>query len=237
MNLCGIRAFIFDMDGTLIDSMRYWRGENRRFLARHGLPIPEDIAPTIDVMSSHAFGLRMVRDAPQRFRYEEIIAEYEDEMEKKYASIIPAKPGAAEFLDFLESRGYVLCVATATRRSTACMALDRQGFLEKMDFVTDGSDIGLGKGDPEYFRRLAAKLGVQPQECVLFEDSLYAMQGGKAAGLTVFAIEEFVYLHDEETMRAIAQTADLFVKDFYAAKRAMEAAPVRKRTAGEEKTN
>ena len=223
LNLKNIRAFIFDMDGTLIDSMRYWRRENKNFLDRHGYPVPEDLKDTLECVSSHAFARRFSAEHSE-FTYEGMVAEYAAQMDRLYVTEVPEKPGAGEFLDYLREKGYITCVATATNRRVASNALAHQGFLEKLAFVTDDAESGMSKGNPRYFINLAARLGVKPEECVMFEDSAYAMKSAKQAGLTVFAIEEYVFLHEEETMKTIRETADLFVHDFYEAKAAMEEA-------------
>lgn len=217
MKMNNIRAFAFDMDGTLIDSMTFWRGENRKFLARHGYPVPEGLDDKIDTMSSHTFAKIFSEAHPEAFTYEEICAEYLEIMEKLYQTVIPLKPGARELLDFLKERGVRLCVATATPRATAKRALERHGILDAFEFVTDDAENGMGKGDPAYFPRLAARMGVSTEEMALFEDSRYAMISGRNAGLTVFAIEEAVYLNKPDVMRDIKNTAHFFVKDFFEA--------------------
>lgn len=216
-----ISAFVFDMDGTLIDSMGYWRGENRKFLARHGFPVPEDLENVIDTMSSHTFARIFSEAHPDEFPYERITSEYLGIMEELYRTVIPLKPGAREFLDFLKENGVRMCVATATPRETAKRALDRHGILEYFEFVTDDEENGMGKGDEAYFPNLAARMGLSTEECALFEDSRYAMISGRNAGMTVFAIEEAVYLNKPEVMRDIKDNAHFFVKDFYGAQRVL----------------
>ena len=220
--LDSLRAFAFDMDGTLIDSMTYWRGENRKFLARHGYPVPPDLEDKLDTMSSHTFARIFSEAHPEAFSYEEICAEYLEIMEKLYQTVIPLKPGARELLSFLRERGVRLCVATATPRETAKRALKRHGILDAFEFVTDDAENGIGKGDPAYFPRLAERMGVRADEMALFEDSRYAMISGREAGLTVFAIEEAVYLRKPEVMRDIKAASHFFVKDFFEARRVFD---------------
>ena len=129
MDMKGIRAVAFDMDGTLLDSMGYWRGENRHFLERRSLPIPEDLKDTIDTMSSHAFAKRFVADYGAPNTFESVMDEYHEVLRGLYRTVIPAKQGAERFLRLLKKHGVKMCVATATLRDTAVAALDRQGFL------------------------------------------------------------------------------------------------------------
>lgn len=206
-------AIIFDMDGTLLDSMWAWRGENRFFLERHNLPIPEDMKDTIDVMSSHALARRVEKDHPG-FTFDGIIAEYLESLKKHYVTDVFPKKGAKAFLDKLMECGIKMCVATATPRENAKMALSHHGLLDYFAFVTDDSENGLSKSKPEYFDIVTKRLGVRKERCVMFEDSLYAMRSAKAAGLTPFGIEERVHLGNAQLMKDLRETAKIFVRDF-----------------------
>lgn len=217
MNYQEISAFIFDMDGTLLDSMKYWRGENRNFLARRGLPVPDDLEDSIDTMSCHAFARRFVEEHGAPYTFQGIVDEYTEKILTLYQTVIQPKPGAGAFLQKLRARGIPACVATATPRYAAVAALKKQGFEDLLAFVTDDAELGTGKENPAYFLRVAERLDVPPEKCVVFEDSLYAMKGAKAAGMRVLAIEEHVHLNKPELMRGIRETCDHFVRDFYEA--------------------
>lgn len=212
-------AVIFDMDGTVLDSMWAWRGENRFFLERHNLPIPEDLMENIDVMSSHALARRVEKDYQGRFTFDSIIGEYLESLKKHYVIDIFPKKGAKAFLENLKAHGIKMCVATATPRENAKIALAWHGLLDYFEFVTDDSENGLTKSKPEYFDIVTKRLGVRKERCVMFEDSLYAMKSAKAAGLTPFAIEENVHLGNAQLMQDIKETAEIFVKDFDEANR------------------
>ena len=207
-------AVVFDMDGTILDSMWAWRGENRLFLKRHGLPIPEEFVSNIDVMSSHALARRVEKDHPDRFTFDSIIGEYLESMKRHYVTDVYPKKGAKAFLENLKAHGIKMCVATATPRENAKMALSYHGLLEYFEFVTDDQENGVSKSRPEYFDIVARRLGTARERCVMFEDSLYAMNSAKQAGLTPFAIEEKVHAGNEQLMKDIRETAALFVKDF-----------------------
>ncbi len=207
-------AVIFDMDGTILDSMWAWRAENRLFLKRHGLPVPQEFVTNIDVMSSHALARRIEADYPDRFTFDSIISEYLESMKKHYVTDVFPKKGAKAFLEKLRENGVKMCVATATPRENAKMALSLHGLLEYFEFVTDDKENGVSKGRWEYYGIVAARLGVKKERCVMFEDSLYAMNAAKTAGLTPFAIEEKVHTGNTQLMKDIRETARIFVKDF-----------------------
>ncbi|MBQ5771305.1 MAG: HAD family phosphatase [Clostridia bacterium] len=207
-------AVIFDMDGTLLDSMWAWRGENRFFLERNGLPIPEDLKDTIDVMSSHALARRVAKENPGRFTFDSVIDQYIESMSVHYETDVFPKKGAKAFLEKLKAAGIKMCVATATPREIAKKALEFHGLLEYFEFVTDDSESGVTKSKVEYYPIVTKRLGTAPERTVMFEDSLYAMRAAKAAGLTPFGIEERVHLGNSELMNDLKETASIFVKDF-----------------------
>lgn len=207
-------AVIFDMDGTLLDSMWAWRGENRVFLERNGLPIPEEFVSGIDTMSSHAIARYVEKHYPDRFTFDSVIEQYLESMKKHYVTDVFPKKGAKAFLDKLREEGIKMCVATATPRENAKKALALHGLLEYFQFVTDDSENGVAKSKPEYYDIVVKRLGVLPERTVMFEDSLYAMKAAKAAGLTPFGIEERVHFPNAELMKDLRATAKIFVRDF-----------------------
>lgn len=212
-----VSAFIFDMDGTLIDSMSHWRRENRKFFERRSLPLPEELQGDIDTMTSGALVRRFMDLYPGAITYQEGMSEYMECMKVHYDTDIGPKPGALEFLQALKDHGYRMCVATATYKEVAERALQRIGLLPYLEFVTDNVEVGVHKGDKEFFLRVADRLNVAPCECVMFEDAPYAMRAAKEAGMQIFAIEEKINLHDEKVMNAIFKLAQLYVMDFFEA--------------------
>ena len=194
------KLFCFDMDGTLIDSMGEWHTSRIGLLNRLGREVPEERVPWI---LQHS-----LQEVLQEFQVEcdwdEVIRLYREEMHLHYLRGIPPKPGALEFLRCLKQQGIRVCVGTATAQNMARDALQKSGLLEYVEFVTDIEEIGCGKEHAEFFTRLAARAGVQPDEILMFEDALYSMQGAKKAGCGVVAIEEATAAAEKEQICALA---------------------------------
>lgn len=198
------KACIFDLDGTLLDSMIHWRQQNIIFLEERGLEAPEEIRDHIlDVHSSIAAKLYI-----EKFHLDttvqEIVSEYEQRMFYNYThDVIPMKRGLPEFFDRLKAQGIRMCVATMTPSDVAQAALAHHGLLDYMEFVTSTYEIGMSKAQPEFFPSVLERLQLDASECVVFEDALYAANSAHAAGIDVFGIYDYTARNDREEMVAV----------------------------------
>ena len=131
---------------------------------------------------------------------------------EKYLYEIKAKPGAKEFMKFLKEKGIRIGCATSNERSLAMAALQPHGFLEKVDAVRTACEVCKGKPAPDIYLKVAEDLGVDPQNCLVFEDIPNGMRAGKAAGMTVIGVE------DESAKKyqaEINEICDYYIKDYY----------------------
>ncbi|MBQ8954741.1 MAG: HAD family phosphatase [Clostridia bacterium] len=196
------KAMVFDMDGTLLDSMFYWRTMWREYVEEHGLLMPEELKDKVIYGCGKACDLiardnNLDRPALYTAMLEEMLARH-------YRTDVTPKPFVGDALKKLRAEGYPLVVATATPRHLAEPALARHGLLECVDFVTDVVEMGAQKNTPDFFLNVAKRLDLAPNECVMFEDAVYAIRSAKAAGMTVCAIDEPISYPDKEEITALA---------------------------------
>lgn len=208
-------AAIFDMDGTLLDTMRYWRFTTLEFLLAHGLPVKnEDLVRMLDTSSRKLLYDIAARDGIDIGERQTVITELEDYMGRHYQyDSHPKDESVLAFLQKLKDRGIRMCVATGSRREHARVGLGRAGFLDFFEFVTDNYEAnnGITKADPEYFIQTCARLGVAPEKCVVFEDAHYAMVAAQKAGCRVLAIEDQTARMQKEK---IVETADWYIQSY-----------------------
>lgn len=210
--MAGFKGAIFDMDGTLLESMLEWRKQNTAFCERHGVPVPEQLIGRELDTSSHKAARLYEELYPQLgMKYADIIKEYEDHLYPMYISGIPMKKGVLPFLEMLAGNNVRMCVATATPADIARAALKHNGIAKYMDFIISADTVGVTKSSESYFPRVAELLGLPSDDCVVFEDALYAVSSAVAAGMRVFAVKDFCARND---WPAIAEKAVVLRDDF-----------------------
>ena len=177
---------IFDMDGTLIDSMVFWKNLATEYLTSKGiLQIPADILEQIKPMT--------MSESTALFRREfgltgDVEAQMNEMMEDHYRNDIPLKPGVWEYLENLHRQGVRMCVASATAEHLMESCLTRLGVREHFEFLLSCETVGAGKRSPLVYHEAARRLEAAPREIAVYEDALYAVQTAKAAGFHVVGV-------------------------------------------------
>jgi HAD superfamily hydrolase (TIGR01509 family) len=202
-------AAIFDLDGTLIDSMSVWDRVDEAFLGRRGIPVTEDYTAAVSAMCfSEAAEYTINRygfpDTP-----EELIAEWNRMV--LHAENIALKPHARELLDRLCGQGVRLGVATALPAELYGPVLRRNEVFDRFSAFASVCEAARGKGFPDVYLLTAQRLGVRPERCIVFEDVLPGIRGAKAAGMTAYGVYDSRAAVDEPSMRALA---DGYLRDF-----------------------
>ena len=203
---------VFDMDGTLIDSMTFWRVSAIEYLMARGIPVtPDDLAGIYDHRCAEIIGAAVTRAGGNPDELPPLMPDLLKYMERHYAHDVLLKPGAAEYLDHLKNEGKRLVLATATPLEFGRIGLEHTGIADKFEMITDTEEIGVGKGSPEFYYRLADRLGVKPERCVMFEDAAHSIRSAKTAGFRTVGIEEIT---DRKHRDEVIGLTDLFIEDF-----------------------
>ena len=202
--------FLFDLDGTLIDSNGIWKDVDREFLARRGMPYThayyEGVAHTIFPLAAK-FTKEFCHLSES---CEEIMAEWMDLARDLFAHV-PVKPGVRAYLKQCRAEGRRMAVVTSSvpeHCRTALHHLNLEKYFERIVFA---HDLGLEKKDPEIWRLAAREGGVRPEDCTIFDDSLAACGGARAAKMRVVGVYDRFFSQDEKEMRDFC---DVYIQSF-----------------------
>ena len=206
-----MKSIIFDLDGTLIDSMPVWKNTGRNFLLKYGFAVPENLHSIVKSQTIGQTAEYFRTDLGVTHTQEEIISEIVHYVEDAYKNTIPLKPYARNFLDNELEKGTKMCVLTASEASYIRPALERLDLLKYFQFVLTCTETGHYKSEPAVFRIAMEKLGGNLENTIVFEDALYAVQGAKKGGFTVYAVADPVTEADSREIRSVA---DKYIKSY-----------------------
>lgn len=205
-----IKGVIFDVDGTLLDSMEIWMDAGARYLRRIGVEPEEKLSDILYPMTM-AEGAEYVKEHYQlAVALDEIIKGVLDTVRDFYFYEAPVKPGVKDLLFWLEERKIPMAAATASDKEHIKAAFERLGLGRYFGRIFTCSEVGAGKRHPLIYERAAEYLEARPEEILVFEDALYALTTAKNAGFhTVGVYDRF----SEGEQEAIRRQADIYLKD------------------------
>lgn len=202
---------LFDMDGTLIDSNGIWKDVDTAFLAKRGLPYTkefyEGVAHTIFPLAAK-FTKEFCRLPESE---EAIMAEWMDMAGDLYGTSVPVKPGVRAYLDKLRAAGEQLIVVTSAVPVHCRTALTHLGLMPYFERIIFAHDLQLEKKDPQLWCLTAEMMGVAPADCTLYDDSVEACRGAKAAGMHAVGVYDPYFAGTEPEMQAVC---DRYIRSF-----------------------
>ena len=205
-----ITGAIFDVDGTLLDSMSVWDTIGEDYLRSIGYTPRENLNETFQAMSLQQAARYYQTEYGVTLSIDEIMDGVNGLLEGFYRSRAQLKPGAGEFVRELSRRGVKLCVATATDRPLVEAALARCGVLGYFEDILTCTSVGAGKDEPLIYRQALERVGGNRSGVVVFEDALYAARTAKGDGFPVAA----VYDSHERRQKELNALADVYLTDF-----------------------
>ncbi len=205
-----IKGVIFDVDGTLFDSMGAWHDSGYNVLKSLGIDADKRIGDiffsmTMDEVIDYIkenFSVNESRDFLKNGIHNQVEYAYRNEIE--------LKPGVMRILDWMKDSKIPATIATSTDRFLIEIGLARLGIEDYFDEIYTATEVGKGKNYPDIFQLAMDKMGTKPEETWLFEDGLYSMITAKAYGMPVVGVYDKVS-HDDQD--AIKQVADIYLED------------------------
>ncbi len=204
---------VFDLDGTLVDSMEIWSEIDEEFFAKRNMPVPDGYQANIAHLGFRDVAAFTVKNYLPEEREDEIIAEWNGMCREKYAAAGGRyfKADAVRFVRALSERGVKMCVATASSPELFVPVLEAGGIYGLFEGFFTVDDAGRNKSFPDIYLLAAKKLGLSPGKCVAFEDSFAALCAAKKAGMQTVAVYD---RSSEGRWEALKTNADAFVYGF-----------------------
>ena len=187
-----MKAAIFDMDGTLIDSLIFWNYLWEQMGIRYlsdGSFRPDETTDRECRTITLSQAMELVHERFGLGASGAELTEFTEQLLKSfYCEVVQPKPGAVEFLEHLQARGVKMAVATASDGGNVLLAMERCGLKKYFDAVVSCVTVGKGKEHPDVFLLALEKLGTTAEETWMFEDSYVALQTAKRIGMPTVGV-------------------------------------------------
>lgn len=208
---CGVKGAIFDLDGTLVDSLGIWKEIDKRFFNAHNMELPKDYQAKI----LHLNFMQMAQFTHDEYGFsesaEQIAAIWTQMSEDAYKHTIKIKPGVKEFLQKVKDKGIKISLATANKEDLYKSCLINNGIYDLFDYCLDVNCINSSKTSPLIYQTLTNKMGYSIDECIVFEDILAAVKVAKGAGFKVCAVYDKA---SEDDLEKIKDISDFIIYDY-----------------------
>lgn len=205
-------AVIFDLDGSLVDSMWMWREIDIAYLERFGITLPERLQADIEGMSFSETAVYFKERFAIPDSLEQMKADWNRMAWDKYTYEVPLKPGIREFLKGCKEHNIKLGIATSNSRELVDNIANVHGLNDYFNCIMTSCEVSRGKPAPDIYLAVARQLKVSPSNCLVFEDIIPGIMAGKNAGMEVCAVEDDYSVQDRAAKQELA---DYFVEDFY----------------------
>lgn len=204
MDIKDFKGHIFDLDGTLTRSNHVWSKIDEEFLGKRGIKVPEDYFKQVSAMNFEQAAVYTNDRFSLGENIQDIMNEWFDMAVYEYTNVIELCGNAGEYVRKLKEQGRKIALATASTEELYKPVLKRNGILECFDCFVSTEQVKRGKGFPDVYELAAEKLGLDAQDCVVYEDIVEGIKGAKAGGFFAVACLNDHYSHDWDEMREIA---------------------------------
>ena len=206
-----IKAVIFDLDGSMVDSMWVWKSIDVEYLAQFGIVLPDSLQEDIGGMSFSETAAYFKERFHIPDEIDTIKADWNRMAWDKYTNEVPVKAGVVELLEYCASHGIKAGIATSNSRELVENVVKVHHLDKYFGCIMTGCEVAKGKPAPDIYLEVAKRLAVAPQDCLVFEDIIEGIQAGKAAGMKVCAVHDRYSEYQDARKR---QLADYYTYDF-----------------------
>ncbi len=207
-----IEAVLFDLDGSLVDSMWIWQEIDVEYLHKFGIEFPEKLQTEIEGMSFTETALYFKEKFQIPDSLEQIKSDWTRMAWNKYTYQVPLKKGALEFITYCHENNIRLGIATSNSRELVENVIHVLGIRDYFDSIVTGCDVEKGKPSPDIYLETAKRCHTAPDKCLVFEDIVPGILAGKAAGMKVCAVDDDYSSRQKEEKKKLS---DYFITDYF----------------------
>jgi HAD superfamily hydrolase (TIGR01509 family) len=206
-----IKAVLFDLDGTLVDSMWMWRDIDIEYLDKYGIEYPEGLQSDIEGMSFSETAVYFKNRFHINTSLEQIKEDWNLMAYEKYTNEVPLKEGALELLMYLKTNHIKAGIATSNSRELVDLIINKLGIMNYFQSIRTSCEVERGKPSPDIYLLVSKDLGVTVENCLVFEDVVQGVMAGKNAGMKVCAVYDSFSESDTATKKRLA---DYYINSF-----------------------
>ena len=206
-----VKAVLFDMDGTLVDSMWMWRKIDEELFESQGMKMPDNFQKLIEHMSFTETIAFLKDEFHMKPSHEELAQKLQDLAQAKYEKEIKPKEGAVEFVKELKKRGIKTAICSSTRKHLIIKCTQANGIFDYIDVIISSCEVPKGKPAPDIYLEASKRLQVPIENCIVFEDLPAGITAGKSAGIKVCAVAD-KYSQDKE--KEIKEMSDYYIESY-----------------------
>mgnify|MGYP000545654910 FL=1 len=206
-----IKLFLFDLDGTILDSLKIWNDIDLLFFKNHNLIMGEDYHIAIAPLTLEETATYTKNTYKLDIDEEQIMKEWSDLAIKEYAENVNLKKGVKEFLDYLKNKNVHLAIATSCNEEMFKPCLERYGIVSYFEHFYTSQNLKINKSNANFFKEILNEYKIEPDQILFFEDSLASMKCAKSLGFNVVAVMDKKW---EKQKEEIIASSDDQIEDF-----------------------
>lgn len=206
-----IKLFLFDLDGTILDSLEIWNDIDLLFFKNHNLIMGEDYHIAIAPLTLEETATYTKNTYKLDIDEEQIMKEWSDLAIKEYAENVNLKKGVKEFLDYLKNKNVHLAIATSCNEEMFKPCLERYGIVSYFEHFYTSQNLKINKSNANFFKEILNEYKIEPDQILFFEDSLASMKCAKSLGFNVVAVMDKKW---EKQKEEIIASSDNQIEDF-----------------------